>query len=256
MSTWWKDDNELKPEQSAVLDFDEHESFLIQGPPGSGKKNLLLLRANQLFLGDYPNLHIVVFGSLLKQFIQMGGLEYKFPNDKIITHTKLFNDILSAEGQVLEVDGKSIDEVRALKASCIERLMDDGKVGSMYGALLLDEAQDFTEQEIRILRRLTRVLIGSADRKQAIYSVGGDPVKVLTNCVDRVYPLKYNFRNGREICKVADGIFVGKPDYVPMLPSSHYDEKEYPESHRVSRRLQFLREWRHEEINSLFPRSP
>jgi hypothetical protein len=28
------------------------------------------------------------------------------------------------------------------------------------------------------------------------------------------------------------------------------------ESHRVSRRLQFLREWRHEEINSLFPRSP
>jgi hypothetical protein len=33
-------------------------------------------------------------------------------------------------------------------------------------------------------------------------------------------------------------------------------ERTANESHRVSRRLQFLREWCHEKINSVFPRSP
>src|SRR5438552_18866593 len=97
--TWWKDEKELKHEQSALLDLDKDQNLLGQGPPGSGKTNLLLLRANQLYLGEFPNLHVVVFGSLLKQFIQMGGLQYKFPNDKIITHTRLFNDVLYGEGQ-------------------------------------------------------------------------------------------------------------------------------------------------------------
>ncbi|HRM52433.1 MAG TPA: ATP-binding domain-containing protein [Ottowia sp.] len=226
--TWWKDEKELKTEQSALLDFDEDKNLLVQGPPGSGKTNLLLLRANQLFLGQFPNLHVVVFGSLLKQFIQMGGLQYKFPNDKIITHTRLFNDILLSEGQHFDSKGMDIAVARQERANRVEALLKAGKVGKVYEALLLDEAQDFSEQEIRLLRQLTTVLVGTADRKQAIYRVGGDPVKVLENCVDEIYPLKYHFRNGREICRVADAIYKGKPDYTPMLPSCQYDDALYP----------------------------
>lgn len=227
-NTWWKDEKELKAEQSDFLDIDEPTSLLVQGPPGSGKTNLLLLRANQLFLGQFPNLHIVVFGSLLKQFIQMGGLQYKFPHDKIITHSRLFNDILVSEG--LHFDSKEMDisTARQERANRVEALLKAGNIGTMYDALLLDEAQDFSEQEIRILRQLATVLVATADRRQAIYRIGGDPVKVLGACVDSLYPLKFHFRNGREICKVADAIYNGKPDYMPMLPSCQYDEASYP----------------------------
>jgi len=226
-NTWWKDFDELKKEQAELLDIPTDKNLLIKGPPGSGKTNLLLLRANQLAIGDRPNLNVVVFGSLLKQFIQMGGLQYNFPDEKIVTHTRLFNDILRAEGAGFDAKGMQLEDARRERANRLEQLVKSGAVGSLFDALLLDEAQDYTPQEIRIMRSLTDVLIATADRRQAIFDVE-DCTDALQNCVETVHALKYHFRNGLDICRVADGLQKGKPGYSPMLQYSNYDEAGYP----------------------------
>lgn len=226
-NTWWKNVDELVKEQSDLLDIPAEQSLLIKGPPGSGKTNLLLLRANQLYLGDYPNLYVVVFGSLLKNFIQIGSAQYKFPPEKVITHTGLFKMILRSEGMDFDDANMKISVARERRAALLGELINSGKIGPQFDALLLDEAQDYTPIEIRLLRELTHTLVATCDSRQRIYDVE-DCSTTLINCVDDEYPLKFHFRNGLEICRVADAINKGYPGYSPIQPHSNYKEAEYP----------------------------
>lgn len=225
--TWWKDVDDLVPEQAGLLDIDENKSLLISGPPGSGKTNLLLLRANQLYLGEKPNLHIVVFGSLLKHFIKIGGAQYSFPSEKVITHAKLFNDILRAEGMGVDEASMSLEEAREERARRMQDLVDGGGTGVQFEALLLDEAQDYTPQEINLMRSLADVFIATADPRQRIYAVQ-DCMDTLMTCTDEVYPLKYHFRNGLDICRAADGVQKGSANYISLLKHTNYKESDYP----------------------------
>lgn len=226
-NTWWRDEDELAKEQSDLLEVPAEQSLLIKGPPGSGKTNLLLLRANQLFLGDHPNLYVVVFGSLLKNFIRIGGAQYKFPADKVVTHTSLFKMILRLEGADFDDQNLSLEIARKRRADVLENLIEKGQVGAQFDALLLDEAQDYTPQEIRLLSQLTSVLVATADSRQRVYDVE-DCSEELGKSVQIEHQLTYHFRNGRDICRVADGIYKGSPQYAPMLPHSNYPEADYP----------------------------
>lgn len=74
---------------------------------------------------------------------------------------------------------------------------------------------------------MTEVLIATADSRQKIYKVENSAAE-LTNSVSHEYVLKYHFRNGFEICRLADGIARDDTGYKPMLPHSNYDEKVNP----------------------------
>lgn len=59
--TWWISENELTPEQKQVILLPLEGSHLVLGPPGSGKTNLLLLRANYMVRAGHTNIAVVVF---------------------------------------------------------------------------------------------------------------------------------------------------------------------------------------------------
>ena len=55
---WWKNKSELDKDQLDIIGLPLGNSYLIAGPPGSGKTNLLLLRASYLTLAGHPNIQI------------------------------------------------------------------------------------------------------------------------------------------------------------------------------------------------------
>ncbi len=83
--TWWVRPNQLDPEQQQAIGLPSAGNYLVTGPPGSGKSNLLLLRATQSHLAGRSNFAIVVFTKSLKGFLSHGH-EYDFPLERLTTY--------------------------------------------------------------------------------------------------------------------------------------------------------------------------
>src|SRR5262245_55073045 len=99
---WWIGESDLDDDQKDVISLAAEGNHLVLGPPGSGKTNILLLRANYLTLSGKPNIAIVVFTRTLRKFIASGGREYDFSPDKIMTCNKWQRDVLHQYGVAID----------------------------------------------------------------------------------------------------------------------------------------------------------
>ena len=193
-------------------------------PPGSGKTNLLLLRANYLANTEHANLAVVVFNRTLREFIRAGGEHYNFDPDNVRTSRQFFDGLL-AEAHVRFQEGSDFDVDRHRRLAALNDAIPDGR-DALFDVILLDEAQDYLAGELQIFRRLAHNLFMVADLRQQIYP--GEPVQnALTGMVDRVLPLRFHYRSGQPICQIADEI--GKTfsaGYTPILPTCNYNSPE------------------------------
>jgi superfamily I DNA/RNA helicase len=116
---WLIDPSELDKIQRDILDLELTDSYVVTGCAGSGKTLLALFRANDICIdamvsGDEtPSFTMIVYTRALRSFIRSGILELKIPIHQVIHYEKW--------------DGSEVDHV------------------------IVDEAQDFTQEEIEML---------------------------------------------------------------------------------------------------------
>jgi superfamily I DNA/RNA helicase len=231
-SAWWIGDDELDSDQQAVTGIEGGGSHLVLGPPGSGKTNILLLRANYLTLAGKPNIAIVVFTRTLKKFIASGGKEYQFPDSKIMTSNAWQKDVLHQYGVPLNLP-TDFDQQRKYLAEQIAELIKREKLKKIYDAILLDEAQDYTPDEISLFKQLAGELFAVADSRQQIYkdeAAEAEPLAAIRAAVDKVHELKFHYRNGRRICELADLMMKDKDYHQSLLEYCNYNESANPSS--------------------------
>lgn len=225
---WWVGPDELDEYQRSVITLPLDKSKLVVGPPGSGKTNLLLLRANYMYFAGYTNILIVVFTRTLQEFISAGGARYTFPVSKVQTCQKWQYDLLRQYGVPINPP-EDFAEQRKYLLDQVNNLINNKGLTQIFDCILLDEAQDYLPEEIQMFHKLAEHLFAVADERQKIYQ-GSNPFHILHDVFGEPTRLRFHYRNGLKICKVADGVAKDTGNYQRLADTSNYDEVSHPSS--------------------------
>jgi superfamily I DNA/RNA helicase len=226
--TWWVNPDQLDDDQKKVVELSLKGSHLIKGPPGSGKTNLLLLRANYMDLAGMKDIVAIVFTRTLQEFLATGGARYSFSSKKLKTCRRWEQDFLLEYG-IKANPPDDFDDQRTYFLEEIGKVIEKRKLKSVYDAILLDEAQDYWPEEITMFGKLAKVIFAVADPGQKIYG-GPDPLDALERLPVISHELRLHYRNGPKICLVADEIAKGMGDSRKMITSCNYKDQDNPSS--------------------------
>ena len=213
--SWWFDISDLDDDQKDVIELPPDGSYLILGPPGSGKTNLLLIRAEYLIRSSKPNIFILMYNDPLHDFVVRGGAHYDVPSAKI-------RKMLSWEMVLLRENGVSVNDFtegdlsekrKALAERVLQLLDDNPDLEKHVECLFVDEVQDCLPEEIDVFFRCAKNVCFAGDNRQRIFS----PKSVIGSLKEKtkVIELKTHYRIGHEICRVAD--IVGKSAGLPPI---------------------------------------
>ena len=121
------------------------------------------------------------------------------------------------------------EEQRQYLLGRLQDLIARQQLTNLYDAILLDEAQDYLPEEIAVYQQLSKVFTAVADSRQKIYA-SPDCLSVLKQSVDETRELKFHYRSGIAICRLADALSKTKLNYEPLEATAQYNELAAPSS--------------------------
>ena len=226
MSLWWVSRDELDANQINLIErLSLQKSYLVLGPPGCGKTNVLLRRAQFVRGQNMPNVMVLTFTRPLAEFVKTGCIDARgrqiFPPSCISTIESWLRSLYGLHGVDLpERSGSLIEWKRRLAQGAMP--FAGSKRAPMYDAFFVDEAQDLLEEEVALMAAWSGTQFFVGDDRQRIYrdADGLDPVRKLIPTEDERV-LTYHYRLAPQICRMADRILV--PDGGQKLESTcHY----------------------------------
>lgn len=229
--TWWRDPGQLDVDQRTVLSAKPETDLLIVGPPGSGKTNILMLRANYV-RSVAPRVLFLTFTRTLTEFLRSGpnvGRADQIKPDEITTFMGWGLRFLRDHGRAWDDPVGSFDQKRTDLIAEIAAVVEQRQLGHLYDVVIIDEVQDFHDAELQLLRRLTEHVNAAGDARQSIWA-RNEGLQAMAGFVSQTVELQKHYRIGRRICDYADRILPPKAGDPAMIEGCNYDEQARPSS--------------------------
>lgn len=227
MSLWWARRDQLDDDQRQLIEgLDLEGDYLVLGPPGSGKTNVLLRRAQFVRTQGMPNILVLTFTRSLTEFLRTGcynanGAEI-FPPNLITTYEAWMRGMYRRAKVDLPKENNDLQTRKRELAVGALQISEDANL-PRYDALFVDEAQDLLPEEVNLIRYRADRLFFVGDDRQRIYGdvCGLNAVREL-NPVPTESSLSFHYRLAPEICSMADRILTNVSG-GRLSATSHYD---------------------------------
>jgi len=210
--------NDLTDLQWEVQDLPLKGRYLVTGGPGSGKTSIAL-RRTEAIKKESPGSRVgsFLFTNALNDFFSDGVQELGIRSGVTVW----------AKWQMafLRQHGRTWPRGEKPPWRQLSEMILGYEVKREFDHLIIDEAQDFNDSDLKVMNLLAENISVFADRNQAIYMSehGDDRVKrikeVLSIDRDDTYELKENHRNTREIMTAASHIAPDEPEYSEITRS-------------------------------------
>jgi superfamily I DNA/RNA helicase len=232
-STWWRKLEDLDDAQKTFIQLPPQGRLLLEGPPGCGKTNLLLLRAKFVAGSGDKNVLIVTFTNVLADFIRSGIVVQGLISGRQIKtfHSWALEHVRQHLGPAAVPVKKGFDFDDEARARVLEAVLKANRTApakNLYSAIFVDEAQDLSVQEIESLLCLSDNICICGDLRQGIYDKDG--LDVAERLGLSKHSLKTHYRIGQKIARVADRLIPPKGGQPTLEETCNYNPKAQGES--------------------------
>ena len=225
-TSWWRKKEELDHDQKAFIRLPASGKHALTGPPGSGKTNLLLLRA-QFFAGlGEKNTLVITYTNALADFIRTGiGSKGLILPDQIKTyHSWAFDHVRQYLGtSAIPKDMKFDESTRAKVLEMVVSANSKLKSKALFSGIFVDEAQDLSRDELEALLTLSENVCICGDANQGVFFQDGLDVASKLGLTPHV--LSNHYRIGHAIARVADRLMPPEHKKDSLENTSGYNVK-------------------------------
>lgn len=225
-TSWWVSKDDLDDAQKDFIKLPAAGKYQLQGPAGSGKTNLLLLRAQFVAGKGEKNVLVVTYTNALCDFMRSGLVATGLiePEQVRTFHSWAFEHVAQYCGVRLVEKGASFDDV--VRANAVKLLQEaNTKIPSpkLFSSIFVDEAQDLTVEELECLLSLTDNICVCGDVKQGIYNRDG--LSIAEKLGLEVHRLTGHYRIGQRIAQVADKLLPPENGAPSLESTANYNAK-------------------------------
>lgn len=183
--------------QREVVEYRPYDApMFVNGPPGSGKTHIAILRLQVLLNNGYTNVLFLLYnhsmyGFLKSIFTSLGMTT----NVNIETKDQYFTDLARKAGYSA---GYSDSDYETVYRGRLQHLL-NVTPRERYDVIVIDECQDFSDTEVTILRKLSEKIIAVGDLDQKVYDAVPSPY--FRQLDSRKLQTIYRF--GKKVAKIA-----------------------------------------------------